>query len=150
MATSPAVDQPSFPLLDEPYPVTADHCEQFREDGFIKLTNVFDAETLAHFEREITELTFANNPLADTALADRDTYSKAFIQVGNLWEKGAEARRFTFSRRLASIAASGDRLRLPSMGATSEAAVITPTVVEPVIMLPMMPITNGSRMAGKP
>lgn len=104
MSISASVDQASFPLLDEPYRITAEQREQFSEDGFIKLADVFDADTLAHFEREITELTFANNPLMDTALADRDTYSKAFIQVGNLWEKGAEARRFTFSRRLAGIA----------------------------------------------
>lgn len=94
----------AFPLLDEPYAVTAAQQEQFREDGFIKLAGVFDAETLAHFEREITALTLAHNPLADTAMDDRDTYAKAFIQVGNLWEKGAEARRVTFSRRLGGIA----------------------------------------------
>ena len=97
---------PAFPLLDEPYAITPDQRERFREDGFIKLSDVFDAATLGHFEHEITALTFANNPLADTAMADRDTYSKAFIQVGNLWEKGPEAKQFTFSRRLAGIAAA--------------------------------------------
>jgi ectoine hydroxylase-related dioxygenase (phytanoyl-CoA dioxygenase family) len=99
-ATSPT----AFPLLDEPYAVTAEQQEQFREDGFIKLSQVFDAETLSHFEQEITGLTLAHNPQANTAMADRDTYAKAFIQVGNLWQKGPEARRFTFSRRLAGIA----------------------------------------------
>jgi len=103
VAASPAV---AFPLLDEPYRVTAAQCEQFRENGFIKLSEVFDAGTLNHFEQEITSLTFAHNPHANTAMADRDTYSKAFIQVGNLWQKGAEAKRFTFSRRLAGIAAT--------------------------------------------
>jgi len=98
--------RPACPLLDEPYTVTAAQQEQFREDGFIKLANVFDAETLSYFEREITALTLANNPQANTAMADRDTYSKAFIQVGNLWEKGEEAKRLTFSRRLAGIAAT--------------------------------------------
>jgi hypothetical protein len=95
---------PALPLLDAPYPLSDAQCEQFREDGFIHLPGVFDAVTLDHFEREITALTFAHNPLAGTAMEDRDTYSKAFIQVGNLWEKGAEAKRFTFSRRLAGIA----------------------------------------------
>jgi len=99
-ATAPT----AFPLLDELYTVTAEQQEQFREDGFIKLSEVFDAETLSHFEQEITGLTLAHNPQANTAMADRDTYSKAFIQVGNLWQKGPEAKRFTFSRRLAGIA----------------------------------------------
>ena len=101
-ATAPT----AFPLLDELYTVTAAQQEQFREDGFIKLSQVFDAETLSHFEREITALTLAHNPQANTAMADRDTYAKAFIQVGNLWQKGPAARRFTFSRRLAGIAAA--------------------------------------------
>ena len=34
----------------------------------------------------------------------RDTYGKAFIQVGNLWRKSDKARAFSFSRRLARIA----------------------------------------------
>ena len=50
----------------------------------------------------------------------------------------------------ASIAASGDNASVGNIGATIDAAVMTPTVVEPVIIFPMMPITNGSRMAGKP
>ena len=50
----------------------------------------------------------------------------------------------------ANIAASGDRLRLPNIGATKEAAVITPTVVEPVIIFPIIPITNGNKMVGNP
>ena len=36
------------------------------------------------------------------------------------------------------------------MGATREAAVMTPTVVDPVIMFPRMPMTKGSRIAGSP
>ena len=49
---------------------------------------------------------FAAVPALLAAMADRDTYAKAFIQVGNLWQKGPAARRFTFSRRLAGIAAA--------------------------------------------
>lgn len=93
------------PLLDAPYPLSADHCRRFREDGFIRLPNVFDAATLERFDREITRLTLERNPLADVPLERRDTYGKAFIQVGNLWEMSPEARRLSFSRRLAGIAA---------------------------------------------
>src|SRR5690606_14939577 len=50
----------------------------------------------------------------------------------------------------ASIAASGESPSVPSIGATSDAAVITPTVVEPVIMLPITPIANGNRIGGRP
>ena len=50
----------------------------------------------------------------------------------------------------ASIVASGLRPSVSIIGAATEAAVITPTVVEPVIMLPATPRTNGRKMAGSP
>ncbi|MFM9197667.1 MAG: phytanoyl-CoA dioxygenase family protein [Planctomycetia bacterium] len=91
-------------MIDAPYPLTDLQKRQFRDDGFIKLPGVFDAATLGAFKDEITRLTTEHNPQANVPLERRDTYGKAFIQVGNLWEKSAEARRFTFSRRLARIA----------------------------------------------
>ncbi|MGB0655761.1 MAG: phytanoyl-CoA dioxygenase family protein [Pirellulales bacterium] len=93
-----------LPLLQEPYPLTADQVVQFREQGFLKVTNVFDAATLQYFEPEITRLTFAHNDLDGIPMEERDTYSRAFIQVGNLWEKSEAARRLTFSQRLAGMA----------------------------------------------
>ena len=94
----------NLPLLEEEYALSSDQLTQFREDGFLKAANVFDAKTLAYFEPEITRLTAANNQLDGIPMQERDTYSKAFIQVGNLWEKSKEVRRLTFSRRLAAMA----------------------------------------------
>ena len=93
-----------LPLLQKPYPLTADQVVQFREQGFLKVSNVFDAATLQYFEPEITRLTFAHNDLDGIPMEERDTYSRAFIQVGNLWEKSEAARRLTFSQRLAGMA----------------------------------------------
>jgi len=93
-----------LPLLNQNYKLTEAQLVQFREDGFLKLSGVFDAVTLRHFEPEVTRLTFAHNPVDGTPMKKRDTYSKAFIQVGNLWEKSENVRRLTFSRRLAGIA----------------------------------------------
>ena len=93
-----------LPLLQEPYPLTADQVVQFREQGFLKVTNVFDAATLQYFEPEITRLTFAHNDFDGIPMEERDTYSRAFIQVGNLWKKSEAARRLTFSQRLAGMA----------------------------------------------
>src|SRR3954465_15214511 len=50
----------------------------------------------------------------------------------------------------ASIVASGLRPSVGIIGATIDAAVITPTVVDPVIMLPTMPNTNGRKIVGSP
>ena len=38
-------------------------------------------------------------------LSERDTYGKAFLQIGNLWTDNEAVRRFVFSRRFAKIAA---------------------------------------------
>lgn len=94
------------PVLDAPYPLTDEQRRRFLDDGFIRLPGVFDAATLAEFDREITRLTMEHNPLRDVPLERRDTYGKAFIQVGNLWTMSPAARRLSFSRRLAGIATS--------------------------------------------
>jgi ectoine hydroxylase-related dioxygenase (phytanoyl-CoA dioxygenase family) len=94
----------STSLLDAPYALTDAQKTRFREQGFIHLPGVFDRATLEAFDAEITRLTLEHNPLADVPLERRDTYGKAFIQVGNLWTMSAEARRLSFSRRLAGIA----------------------------------------------
>ncbi len=70
----------------------------------VRLPGVFDAATLGHFEREITALAIPHDRNAGVPMEARDTYAKAFIQVGNLWTMGSEPRRLTFSRRLARIA----------------------------------------------
>jgi len=91
-------------LIDEPYVLNPEQISQFRRDGFIKIKNVLDEETLSHYATAVTEQTLAHNPHKSKSLEERDTYDKAFIQVGNLWEKDAKVKDFTFSKRLARIA----------------------------------------------
>jgi hypothetical protein len=91
--------------LGEPYPLTEPRRMAFREEGFIRLPKVFAPEVLASLEPAITADTLAHDKNAGVPLEDRDTYGKAFIQVGNLWERCPEARSLTFSKRLARIAA---------------------------------------------
>lgn len=90
--------------LDAAYPLTPEQKLRFREEGFVRLPGVFDPETLAAFEREISRVTFAENPLDGVPMHERTTYGKAFIQVFNLWMKSPEAKRLSFSKRLARIA----------------------------------------------
>ena len=101
MSTAPAV---SDPRLDEPYPLTREQIERFRADGFIKLKDVLSKDLLDEYGEEITRLTLELNPNKDKPLEERDTYSKAFIQVHNLWCKSETAKVFAFSKRLARIA----------------------------------------------
>lgn len=92
-------------MLDDPYPLLPDQIERYRREGFIHLPEVFDAATLAEYEPTLTELTLAHDPDRDKRMEEKDLYGQAFIQVGNLWEMHARARAFSFSKRIARIAA---------------------------------------------
>lgn len=91
------------PRLAEPYTLSDAQRTQFREAGFIKLSNVLGADVLEDYGAEITRLTLASAPAKP--LEQRDTYGKAFIQVGNLWEQSDTVRAFSSAKRLARIAA---------------------------------------------
>ncbi len=91
--------------LDTPYPLTDEQKTRFREDGYIKLKGVLTPELLEAYAPEITRLTMeAAAEMAGVPMEERSTYSKAFLQVGNLWERSDVARTFSFSKRLARIA----------------------------------------------
>lgn len=102
MSGAPSIAQ----RLEQPYPLGVEQVERFRHDGFIKLREVLDAETLEVCARHIRRTTSAHNTLAEVPMDERDTYQRAFVQVTNLWEKDEAARQLTFSRRLARIASS--------------------------------------------
>jgi ectoine hydroxylase-related dioxygenase (phytanoyl-CoA dioxygenase family) len=90
--------------IDDPYPLTERQIAAFRTDGFVRLKQVFSAETLVRYGDEITSLTIALNTQA-LPMEERSTYDKAFLQVMNLWRQGGPAREFVFGKRLARIAA---------------------------------------------
>lgn len=92
-------------LLDAPFPVTADHLAYYRANRCIKLKQVLDAQTVAHFNRVISERVAAMNT-DSPALEARSTYGKAFLQLFNLWREDAAIRELVFSKRLAGIAAA--------------------------------------------
>ena len=91
--------------INDPYPLTAGQIRRYREDGFVKLKNVFTRDVLDRYAPVITRLTLERNRFTDVPLEERSTYDKAFIQVGNLWELDEAAKEFAFGRRLAGIAA---------------------------------------------
>lgn len=90
--------------IDSRYPLTEAQIASFRERGFVKLKEVLSPEALAHFGAEFTQVVHAHNK--NTApMAERTTYQKAFIQIGNLWQKSALVKDFVFGKRLPRIAA---------------------------------------------
>jgi ectoine hydroxylase-related dioxygenase (phytanoyl-CoA dioxygenase family) len=95
---APALD------LDSHYPLTPDQIAHFREHGYVKLKHVFPAAVLEYYGREITRLVKELNT-ETVPLEQRNTYSKAFLQVPNLWTHSEVVREFAFGKRLARIAA---------------------------------------------
>ena len=91
-------------LLDKHYPLSQAQIDQYQRDGFIKLKDVFDEDTLAYYGDVFMELVKKYNK-DNTPLEQRDTYGMAFLQIGNLWVADERAKTFAFSKRVARIAA---------------------------------------------
>jgi len=95
----------ALPPLDSPYPLTPDQIAAFQRDGFAVLRQVASPDEIAAYRPAITDATMRYN-IQTTPLGERtDTYSRAFLQVPNLWERDAAVARFTLARRFAQIAA---------------------------------------------
>jgi ectoine hydroxylase-related dioxygenase (phytanoyl-CoA dioxygenase family) len=90
--------------IDSHFPLTDAQIDQFRRDGYIKLAHVLPPEVLDYYGQEITRQTLALNT-ETRPLAERDTYSRAFLQVMNLWERSVQVREFVLGRRLGRLAA---------------------------------------------
>ncbi len=109
-----AVDVESLPALDSEYPVSEEQVREYRQRGHVLLRGVATPDEAAAYRPAIGEAV-DQNKRDYPPLEDRDTYGKAFIQVGNLWEGDAAVRRFVFARRFAGIAArllGADAVRL--------------------------------------
>lgn len=91
-------------LLDQPYPLSAEAITFYQKNRYIKLKNVLDADTLAHYGESISQKVAELNT-NDQPLDQRDTYGKAFLQIMNLWRQDPVIKEFVFSKRLAQIAA---------------------------------------------
>jgi ectoine hydroxylase-related dioxygenase (phytanoyl-CoA dioxygenase family) len=91
--------------LDTPYPLDEAAIRRFREDGFVRLTNVLSPETLAEYAPDISRTVDEGNRLKSTPLEERTLYDQAFIQVMNIWTRNEHVRQLAFSKRLARIAA---------------------------------------------
>lgn len=91
-------------VLDEPYSITQEQIDFYQKNRYIKLKNVISPEAIAYFNEAITQQVNAMNQ-EQTALEDRTTYGKAFLQLFNLWLESPIIKELIFSKRVAKIAA---------------------------------------------
>jgi ectoine hydroxylase-related dioxygenase (phytanoyl-CoA dioxygenase family) len=91
-------------FLDTPYLLTNDQIEFYQKNQFIKLKEVLNTETIQFFNTIISKQVDEMNKI-ETALEDRTTYGKAFLQLFNLWCENTVIKELVFSKRIAKIAA---------------------------------------------
>lgn len=86
------------------YSLSPEAISFYQKNNFIKLKNVLSAEEIAHFNEVISEEVARKNQ-QHIPLEKRDTYSKAFLQIFNLWRESDEVKKLVMNKRLAQIAA---------------------------------------------
>lgn len=90
-------------FLETPFALTQQEIDFYQRNRFIKLKNVLNPETMLFFNDEITKQVNAMNQ-EQTALEERTTYGKAFLQLFNLWFENTMVKELIFSKRIAKIA----------------------------------------------
>ena len=90
-------------ILDTPYTLSQEQIDFYVNYQYIKLKQVFDVDTLQFFNEHISAQVDKMNQVT-TALEDRTTYGKAFLQLFNLWTENELVKSLVFSKRIAKIA----------------------------------------------
>lgn len=91
-------------LLQQPYALTPAQIDFYQTNRFIKLKGVLDVPTLDYYREKIGAEVDRLNTM-HLPMERRDTYSKAFLQIFNLWREEAAIRQLVLSKRLGQIAA---------------------------------------------
>ena len=90
--------------LDTPYRLDQRDVDAFRQNGHVLLRGLGTPATMAHYQPIIHAASERFNT-ERRALADRDTYGKAFLQIMNLWRRDRQVAEFVLARRFADVAA---------------------------------------------
>ncbi|WP_183561920.1 phytanoyl-CoA dioxygenase family protein [Mucilaginibacter sp. SP1R1] len=93
-----------IPLLNSLINVDAAHISNFRQQGHVLIKNILQAPEVTYY-REVIRDAVSRYNTETRAMQDRDTYSKAFLQIMNLWEIDEQVRQFTVAKRFSKIAA---------------------------------------------
>ena len=89
--------------LNDPYSLSQEQIDFYQKNRFIKLKEVLNKEALAFFNAVISEQVAQMNQ-EQTALEERTTYGKAFLQLFNLWLENPMVKELIHSKRIAKIA----------------------------------------------
>ena len=90
-------------FLNQPFSLSQEQIDFYQKNRFIKLKEVLNLETIQFFNEAISKQVYEMNQ-EQTALEDRTTYGKAFLQLFNLWTENPIIKELIFSKRIAKIA----------------------------------------------
>ncbi|MCD7034618.1 phytanoyl-CoA dioxygenase family protein [Metabacillus sp. GX 13764] len=96
--------QVKLPELTDLYTLEESQIEGYQKNGHILLRDVAAQEEIQAYEPIISEKVKELN-YHDKPIDQRDTYGKAFIQIGNVWQHSEDVQRFVLAKRFAKIAA---------------------------------------------
>ncbi len=88
----------------EDYPIDEDAIAFYKKYNYIKLKNVLNPELIYKYNLTISDKVDELNSVT-RPIEKRDTYSKAFLQHFNLWQKDKRIKELVFNKKLAQIAA---------------------------------------------
>jgi ectoine hydroxylase-related dioxygenase (phytanoyl-CoA dioxygenase family) len=91
-------------VFDTPYLLTQEQIAFYQQNQYIKLKQVFDADTI-HYLNELISAQVSHMNQEHTPLEERSTYGKAFLQLFNLWTENPLIKDLILSQRLGKIAA---------------------------------------------
>lgn len=99
----PSIPKKIAEKLNENFTLNQEQIDFYASNKFIKLKNVLDKETVTYFNTILTEQVALLNT-EKTAIEERSTYGKAFLQLFNLWAVNPIIKELVFSKRIAKIA----------------------------------------------
>ncbi len=103
----PRTDTPGHyinPMLQDDYALSGEQISDFRQNGHVLVRGLATPETIAAYQPAIHAASARFNT-ERRAMADRDTYGKAFLQIMNLWRRDGRVAEFVLARRFADVAA---------------------------------------------
>jgi len=89
--------------INESHIISESQIDFFRNNGFIKLKQVFSKEEIDYLNTVITDQVNQLNQQV-LSLDQRDTYGKAFLQIMNIWKNSDIVKELVFGKKLAKIA----------------------------------------------
>ena len=90
--------------IDSAYLLKPEQIAFYRENGYVKLKDVFTADVIQEYRQEISRKVLELND-QHLPMEQRTIYGKAFLQIMNLWTKSEVVKQFILGKRLGRAAA---------------------------------------------